>query len=76
MTTLSEIAAVYENGVLRPEADLGLPEHTRLVLAIKRISPDPEAQERAKRMLHEIRERGLFRTDGKRLTRDELHERH
>ena len=70
-----EIGAVYENGVLRPQCDLGLPERTRLVLAIRRVEVSPESRAEGKRLFHEFRDKGLVRANGRKLTRDEMHER-
>lgn len=75
MIAPGEIGVVFENGVLRPEHELSLPEHARLVIAIRRIEVAPEDEEWARHRLREIREGGLVRSNGLRLTRDQMHER-
>ncbi|MCH7720122.1 MAG: antitoxin family protein [Planctomycetes bacterium] len=75
MTINGEIGVVFENGVLRPEEDLALPEHTRLVMAIRRVKVSPASEEEGRRLLHDIRDRGLVRLGGWHPTRDEMHER-
>jgi predicted DNA-binding antitoxin AbrB/MazE fold protein len=75
MTGTGELAVVYESGVLRPEQPLDLPDHTRVVIAIRRIETSPESEAEGRRLLDEIRHRGDIRLAGWRPTRDELHER-
>jgi len=69
----AEIDVAVENAWLRPEQPLTLPDKTRLVISIRHAAPSPESQAQAKEALHEIRARGLFRTDVWRPSRDELH---
>lgn len=76
MSVSGEFKVIYENGVLRPETALPIPEHTRLEISIRRIDPSPEDQERAKKLLDRIRREGRIRMDNWRPTREELHERH
>jgi hypothetical protein len=76
MTINGELAVVVEGGMLRPENKLNFPEHTRLVITIRRVETTPEAEAEARRALHEIRERGELRLGGWHPTRDEMHERH
>ena len=75
MAINGEIGVVFENGVLRPEQQLPFPEHTRLVIAIRRVEVTPASQEQGRRLLHDIRDRKLVRLGGWRPTRDEMHER-
>lgn len=70
-----EITATYENGVLRPDRDPGVPEHTRLRLSIRRVEVTPESSARAKEVFRRIRRSGRIRLDGWHPTRDEIHER-
>lgn len=70
-----ELALVFENGVLRPETQLSLPEHTRLVVTIRRVDVTPESEAEGRRELAEILERCELRLNGWHPTRDELHER-
>ena len=70
-----ELAVTYENGALRPDHNLGLPEGTRLVIAIRRVEVTPESERRGRAVIHDLRDRGHIRLAGWRATRDELHER-
>lgn len=70
-----EITATYENGVLRPDHALSVPEHTRLRLSIRRVEVTPESSARAKEAFKRIRRSGRIRLEGWRPTRDEMHER-
>lgn len=75
MALSGEIKVIYENGVLRPDTALPIPEHTRLSISIRRIDPSPEDRKRARELLDRIRREGRIRMDGWRPTREELHER-
>ncbi len=70
----ADIDVTYEDGVLRPDQALELPDWTRLRISIRRIEPTPEAEARARRKLNEIRDSGAIRLGGWRPRRDELHE--
>lgn len=70
-----EIAVIFDQGVLRPETVLNLPDQTRLVVSIRRIETTPQAEAEARQRLHAIRESGRIRLGGWRPRRDELHER-
>lgn len=70
-----EFNAVVENGLIRPDQPLNLPDRTRLRVSITTVVPSPEQRDEALRRLREISERGLFNSGGKKFTRDELHER-
>jgi hypothetical protein len=71
----SEFSVVYDQGVLRPEVELGLPDQTRLLVSIRRVTPTPADESEGRRIIDEIRTRGLIRLDSWRPQRDELHER-
>lgn len=75
MTINGELAVVVEGGMLRPEEKLNFPEHTRLVITIRRVETTLEGEEAAKRLFAEIRRSGKVRLGGWHPTRDELHER-
>lgn len=75
MFPVGDIGVVFENGVLRPEQNLDLPEHTRLLISIRRVQVTPSSQENGRRLFHQIREQGLVRLNGWRPTRDDMHER-
>jgi len=70
-----EIGATWENGVLRPESGLGLPEHTKLVLTIRRVEVSSESRAEGRRLFHEFRDKKLVRANGRKMTRDDMHER-
>lgn len=72
MTT--QVDATFSNGVLKPDLPLALPEQSRVRLTIEPIKeplPPTEAWEQLKAWIRENPLHGL----GRRLTRDELHER-
>lgn len=75
MAPNGDIAVIFEDGVLKPETELGLPEHARLLIAIRRIEVTKEDEAWARSRLREISEAGLVRSEGLRLTRDQMHER-
>ena len=75
MTINGELAVVVEGGMLRPEKKLNFPEHTRLVIAIRRVETTPEAEAASKKLFEEIRKSGKVRLGGWHPTRDEMHER-
>jgi predicted DNA-binding antitoxin AbrB/MazE fold protein len=72
MTT--QVEATWSDGVLKPDERVPLPEQTRVRLTIEPIekhSPSTEAWASLKQWIRENPLHGL----GRRLTRDELHER-
>ena len=71
----AELSVVYEDGVLKPDQRLDLPEHTRLQVLIHRVETTPERAAAARRRMREIAAGGMFRLNGHRLTRDDMHER-
>ncbi|RJP37175.1 MAG: DUF104 domain-containing protein [Phycisphaerales bacterium] len=75
MAINGEIGVVLDNGVLRPERQLPLPEHTRLVIAIRRIEVTAQSEAWARAEFRRSREQGGIRLEGWRPTRDEVHER-
>jgi predicted DNA-binding antitoxin AbrB/MazE fold protein len=76
MVSNGEISVTYANGVLRPDQRLSFPEGTRLRAIIRPAAPDSAAAERAMQEIRRISESGAFRSGGRKLTRDEMHERH
>lgn len=75
MAPNGDISVVFEDGVLKPESELELPEHSRLVIEIQRVAVTDDSRAEGRRVFHEIREKGLLRSNGWRLKRDELYER-
>ena len=55
---------------------LDLPEGSRFRAVIRPESADPAAATKAMETIRRIRESGAFRSGGRKLTRDEMHERH
>jgi predicted DNA-binding antitoxin AbrB/MazE fold protein len=72
-----EFHFVYEDGVLRPEERLDLPEGSRGIASIREAVPpvNSSARKRALEAIHRIGESGVFNSGGKKLTRDQMHER-
>ncbi len=74
-----EFHFVYEDGVLRPEGRLDLPEGARGVARIREESHDEVSDQRDRRRaldaIRRIGESGNFNSGGRKLTRDEMHER-
>ena len=71
----NEISVTYTGGVLKPDERLDLPEGSRLRAVIRSESPDPAAAAKAMDTIRRISESGVFRSGGRKLTRDEMHER-
>ena len=72
-----EIPFVYENGVLKPEGPVDFPEGTRGIAHIRElpVAPDDKARRRAIDAIRRIGESGVFNSGGRKLTRDQMHER-
>lgn len=74
-----EVHFVYENGVLRPEEPVDLPEGARGVARILETQGaarrESDARRRALATIRRIGESGVFDSGGRKLTRDEMHER-
>jgi predicted DNA-binding antitoxin AbrB/MazE fold protein len=70
-----EISVTWTGGVLKPDQRLNLPEGTRLRAVIRPPAPDPAAAAEAMETIRRISESGVFRSGGRRFTRDEMHER-
>jgi len=75
MALMDQIPVVYENGVLRPEQPLAIPDKTRLVVAIHSVSVTPESAAAGLETLRRIQREGLICLNGWHPTRDEMHER-
>jgi len=75
MTRGCELDVVVEGGMLRPKRKLNFPEHTRLVITIRRVETTPEAESAAQKMFEDIRRSGRVRFGGWHPIRDEMHER-
>lgn len=75
MSCNGEISVTYSGGVLLPDKPLDLPEGTRLLVALRPEAPDPAGEAKAWETIRQFRESGAFRSGGRKLTRDEMHER-
>jgi predicted DNA-binding antitoxin AbrB/MazE fold protein len=53
------IAAIYENGVLRPLAPLALPEHTEVQISIKTLPPASGAEAHRRQVIVALVAAGL-----------------
>lgn len=70
-----EFNAVVEDGMIRPDQPLNLPDRTRLRVTITTVTSDAAQLRKVVRTFREIRELGLVRSGGIKFSRDELHER-
>jgi predicted DNA-binding antitoxin AbrB/MazE fold protein len=75
-----EFPFVYEHGVLRPEAHVDLPEGARGIAHIReaaasRAAPKSPSRRRALEIIRRIGDSGEFDSGGRKLSRDEMHER-
>jgi predicted DNA-binding antitoxin AbrB/MazE fold protein len=75
MRSGNEMSVIVDQGVLRPETRLDMPDGTRLVIVIRSVETTPEAAAAAREKLHELRRRGTVRLGGWHPTREEMHER-
>lgn len=75
MVSNGEISLTYANGVLKPDQRLNFPEGARLRATIRPAAPDPAAAQRAMDEIRRISESGVFRSGGRKFTRDQMHER-
>jgi len=73
-----EVHFVYENGVLRPDEPVDLPEGARGVARIVETQGpgrrDSEARRRALATIRRIGESGVFDSGGRKLTREPCHD--
>jgi len=76
MNEHEEFRVVYENGVLRPESPLRLPEHARFVASLRPVDRTTESPSAFARRLSELRGKAELRTGGWRFDRDQLYDRH
>lgn len=72
-----EFPFIYEHGVLKPEGQLDLPEGARGIAHIREGAAQglSGARRRALDSIRRIGESGQFNSGGRKLTRDEMHER-
>jgi hypothetical protein len=70
----TELTATIEGGVLKPDAALPFPDHTRVKLTIEPVEPESCALAAWNRLLRLIDEKPLVGLAGK-FSREELYER-
>lgn len=70
-----EISVTFTGGVLKPDERLDIPEGSRFRAMIRPETGDPVRAAKAMETIRRIRESGVFRSGGRKLTRDEMHER-
>jgi hypothetical protein len=70
-----EISLTYTGGAFRPDERVDVPEGSRFRALLRPATPDPAAAAKALETLRRISESGSFRSGGRKLTRDEMHER-
>jgi predicted DNA-binding antitoxin AbrB/MazE fold protein len=75
MVSNGEISVTYSNGVLKPDHRLNFPEGARLRAVIRPAPPDPETAAKALETIRRISDSGVFRSGGRKFTREEMHER-
>lgn len=69
------MTATIENGLLKPDADLGLPCGTRVRVTIEMLQEVALDVQQAWQELEDLCGASSIDTGGRRLTRDQLHER-
>lgn len=70
----AELTATIEDGVLKPDAALPFPNHTRVKLTIEPVESENPFVVAWKQLKERLRQRPIH-GGGKRFTREELHER-
>ena len=72
-----EFPFIYEHGVLKPEGRVDLPEGARGIARVREASTPAlsASRRRALESIRRIGESGQFNSGGRKLTRDEMHER-
>ena len=72
-----DIPFVYENGVLKPEGAVDLPDGARGIAHVRDTDSGwtPSIGREAMKSIRRISESGVLNSGGRRLTRDEMHER-
>lgn len=75
-----EFPFVFEHGVLRPEGRVDLPEGSRGIAHVRESTVSSSVQpgtprRRALETIRRIGESGVFDSGGRKLSRDEMHER-
>jgi len=71
----TQVRATFVSGMFKPDENLYLPDHTRVILTIEPIPERPKSSEAWVSLKNRIRERPVHAA-GKHFSRDELHERH
>ena len=70
-----EFPFIYEHGVLRPQGPVDLPEGARGIARVREDSENGSSRRRALEAIRRIGDSGVFNSGGRKLTRDEMHER-
>lgn len=72
-----EFHFVYEDGVLKPQEALDLPEGARGIAHIRDSTTrsDSRARTRALEIIRRVGESGVLNSDGQKMTREQMHER-
>jgi hypothetical protein len=70
----TQVTATLVGGMLKPDQDLPLSEQARVKLTIEPLAEQPEPMEAWQSLKASIRQK-LLRGLGRRLSRDDLHER-
>jgi hypothetical protein len=71
---IKKVTATFVSGMLKPDESLSLPDQTRVILTIEPIVERPESAVAWQALKSRLRQRPVH-ANGKKFTRDELHER-
>ena len=75
MDQSGEIPVVYQNGVLRPDTPLNLPERTRLMAQLRPVERSRESADAFIARLETLRQAAGVQTCGWRFDRDRIYDR-
>lgn len=72
-----DIPFIYEDGVLKPQIPVDFPEGARGVAHVRETPADSDKSDRKKALetIRRIGESGVFNSGGRKLSREEMHER-
>ena len=71
---ITQVSATLVGGMLKPDESVSLPDQTRVLLTIEPITERPESAAAWQALKSRLQERPIH-AEGKKFTRDQLHER-